>query len=108
MYQVTSYGADPTGKEDSTDAIMKAITDALNGPSDGFLFSGIHNLGGARVDLEGGSYVISRPLQFPVAGRGNLMVRPPSILIRMNVGVRKRKHWCKVVTEFQIGRLSRK
>nr|GMD98611.1 polygalacturonase QRT3 [Ipomoea batatas] len=74
VYQVTSYGADPTGKEDSTEAVMSAITDALNGPSDGFLFSGIQNLGGARVDLEGGTYVISRPLQFPVAGRGNLMI----------------------------------
>nr|GLL29073.1 polygalacturonase QRT3-like [Ipomoea trifida] len=74
VYHVTSYGADPNGKEDSTDAILKAITDALQGPSDGFLFNGIKNLGGARVDLDGGTYVVTRPLQFPVAGRGNLVI----------------------------------
>lgn len=84
VYHVTSYGADPNGREDSTDAILKAITDALQGPSDGFLYHGIQNLGGARVDLDGGSYVVTRPLQFPVAGRGNLLVRQ-SILINSQI-----------------------
>ncbi|CAH9077182.1 unnamed protein product [Cuscuta epithymum] len=78
VYRVTSYGADPTGEEDSTEAIMAAITDALNGPSgeekEGFLFAGIRNLGGARIDLQGGTYVVSRSLKFPVTGRGNLII----------------------------------
>lgn len=74
VYHVTSYGADPTGKTDSTDAILGAISDALNGTGKGFLIEGIVNLGGARVDLDGGNYLISRPLRFPVAGRGNLVV----------------------------------
>ncbi|RAL53504.1 unnamed protein product [Cuscuta campestris] len=74
VYGVTSYGADPSGEEDSTGAIMEAIRDALNGPSEGFLFAGIRNLGGARIDLQGGTYVVSRPLNFPLPGRGNLII----------------------------------
>lgn len=72
-YNVTSYGADPTGETDSTDAILRAISDALQGPNNGFLINGIVNLGGAQINLEGGNYLISRPLQL-LAGRGNLMV----------------------------------
>ncbi|KAL8513240.1 hypothetical protein ACS0TY_019448 [Phlomoides rotata] len=79
VYHVTSYGADPTGKRDSTDAILGAISDALKGPGKGFLFQGIVNLGGARVDLEGGNYLISRPLRFPVAAKGNLVIHGGSL-----------------------------
>ncbi|XP_009598081.1 polygalacturonase QRT3 [Nicotiana tomentosiformis] len=74
VYHVTTYGADPTGKIDSTEAILQAISDALEGPSDGFLMQGIANLGGAQINLEGGNYLIRQPLQFPVVGRGNLMI----------------------------------
>ncbi|KAL3520342.1 hypothetical protein ACH5RR_018491 [Cinchona calisaya] len=74
IFNVTSYGADPTGKTDSTDAILRAITDALQGPSIGLLINGVVNLGGAQINLEGGNYLISRPLQLS-AGRGNLMIR---------------------------------
>ncbi|KAL1538480.1 Polygalacturonase qrt3 [Salvia divinorum] len=79
VYHVTSYGADPTGQNDSTDAVLKAITDALNGPAKGALFEGIANLGGARVNLDGGNYLISRPLLFPVSGRGNLAIHGGSL-----------------------------
>ncbi|CAI9760010.1 unnamed protein product [Fraxinus pennsylvanica] len=74
VYDVTLYGADPTGVTDSTDALLGAISDALRGPSNGFLLQGIVNLGGAQINLQGGNYLISRPLQFPVAGRGNLVI----------------------------------
>lgn len=74
VYHVTSYGADPTGKSDSTQAILQAISDALEGPTNGILMQGISNLGGAQINLEGGNYLISQPLQFPVVGRGNLMI----------------------------------
>lgn len=74
VYHVSAYGADPTGQNDSTDPILRAITDALSGPGRGFLYEGIVNLGGARIDLDGGNYLISRPLLFPVAGKGNLVV----------------------------------
>ncbi|KAL3616686.1 hypothetical protein CASFOL_039080 [Castilleja foliolosa] len=79
VYHVTSYGADPTGKSDSTDAILRAISDALNGPGNGFLMDNIVNLGGARVDLDGGNYLISRPIQFPVTGKGNLAIHGGSL-----------------------------
>jgi len=74
VYQVISYGADPTGKLDSTDAILKAMEEAFDGPNHGVLMQGINDLGGARIDLQGGSYLISRPLRFPSAGAGNLLV----------------------------------
>ncbi|CAN4081795.1 unnamed protein product [Withania somnifera] len=74
VYHVTSYGADPTGKLDSTQAILQAISDALQGPTNGFLMQGISNLGGAQINLEGGNYLISQPLQFPIVGQGNLVI----------------------------------
>lgn len=74
MYGVISYGADPTGKSDSTEAILKALSDAFNGPREGSLIEGIANLGGAEIHLEGGNYLISKPLRLPDAGVGNLMV----------------------------------
>ena len=74
VYHVTSYGADPTGKRDSTEAVLRAISDAVQGSSEGLLMEGIKNLGGAQVNLEGGNYLISRPLRLPATGLGNLMV----------------------------------
>uniref|UniRef100_A0A803QHD3 Rhamnogalacturonase A/B/Epimerase-like pectate lyase domain-containing protein n=1 Tax=Cannabis sativa TaxID=3483 RepID=A0A803QHD3_CANSA len=73
VYHVTSYGADPTGKTDSTDALLEAMSAAFQGPTEGFLMEGIANLGGPRIDLQGGYYLISRPLRFPAAGAGNIM-----------------------------------
>ncbi|XWS62333.1 hypothetical protein CRYUN_Cryun06bG0002100 [Craigia yunnanensis] len=74
VYLVTKYGADPTGKSDSTEALNKAIVDAFQGPSEGFLMEGITNLGGPQINLEGGNYLISKPLRLPAAGAGNLMI----------------------------------
>ncbi|KAJ6701079.1 POLYGALACTURONASE QRT3 [Salix koriyanagi] len=74
VYEVTTYGADPTGKLDSTEALLRAITDAFNGPSEGFLMKGIKNLGGAHIILQGGNYLISKPLRLPAAGAGNLKI----------------------------------
>ncbi|TYI38041.1 hypothetical protein ES332_A03G257700v1 [Gossypium tomentosum] len=74
VYHVTNYGADPTGKSDSTEALNKAIADAFQVPSEGFLMEGITNLGGPQINLEGGNYLISKPLQLVAAGAGNLMI----------------------------------
>ncbi|KAK4801125.1 hypothetical protein SAY86_021612 [Trapa natans] len=74
VYRVTEYGADPTGKRDSTGALLAAMSAAIRGPSDGFLMDGIVNYDGARISLEGGSYLISRPLRFPSGGAGNLVI----------------------------------
>ncbi|XP_051126045.1 polygalacturonase QRT3 isoform X2 [Andrographis paniculata] len=88
VYHVTSYGADPTGESDSTDAILGAISDAAaaaaaakaKGPGkEGSLMDGIVNLGGARIDLDGGNYLISRPIQLPVPGRGNFVIHGGSL-----------------------------
>ncbi|CAN6553635.1 unnamed protein product [Malus baccata var. baccata] len=74
VYRVTSYGADPTASRDSSDALAQAMADAFRGPTEGFLIAGVANLGGAQIDLEGGHYMISRPLRLPGAGVGNLMI----------------------------------
>ncbi|XP_052200861.1 polygalacturonase QRT3 [Diospyros lotus] len=75
VYHVTSYGADATGKTDSTAALEEAIAHAFeSGKDDGFLMKGILSLGGAQIHLEGGTYTISRPLRLPAAGRGNFMI----------------------------------
>ncbi|KAA8544729.1 hypothetical protein F0562_019567 [Nyssa sinensis] len=79
VYHVTSYGADPTGKTDSTEALLRAISEASQGLSNGYLMQGIVNLGGARINLDGGSYMISRPLRLPTAGLGNLMIHGGTI-----------------------------
>ncbi|KAL2335426.1 hypothetical protein Fmac_016639 [Flemingia macrophylla] len=79
VYLVTSYGADPTGNSDSTDALLAAMADAAKGPSEGFLMEDIKDLGGAQINLEGGKYIISQPLQLPLAGVGNLMIHGGTI-----------------------------
>ena len=90
VYEVTSYGADPTGKTDSSEAILRAISHAFDvaggsSSSDGlFLMEGIVNLGGAHISLEGGTYTISRPLRLPSTGRANFRVY---ILLQLPVQV---------------------
>lgn len=41
VYRVTSYGADPMGNSDSTEALLAAIEGAAKGPSEGYLMEGI-------------------------------------------------------------------
>ncbi|KAA8537178.1 hypothetical protein F0562_029690 [Nyssa sinensis] len=79
VYHVTSFGADPTGKTDSTEALVEAISEASQGPTNGHLMEGIVNLGGAQITLDGGNYMISRPLRLPTAGLGNLMIHGGTI-----------------------------
>lgn len=74
LFHVTNYGADPTGKKDSRDAILKAILAAFQPTGLGQLMDGIQNLGGAEINLDGGTYLIRRPLRLPATGGGNLQV----------------------------------
>uniref|UniRef100_A0A7C9AJB2 Endo-polygalacturonase n=1 Tax=Opuntia streptacantha TaxID=393608 RepID=A0A7C9AJB2_OPUST len=76
VYHVSNYGADPTGKMDSTEALLKVFTEVANGASNGVLMEGISNLGGVEISLDGGDYLISRPLMFPKTGLGNILVCP--------------------------------
>lgn len=72
---MTDYGADPTGRLDSTEALEQAISDAFGSPVDAHLMEGIADLGGTEIHLDGGTYKISRPLRLPKTSGGNFMVR---------------------------------
>jgi hypothetical protein len=73
-----AYGADPTGKEDSSAAFDKAIAALLK-----FKFretpGALSDLGGAVLDLEGGVYQVSRPVAIP-HGYANFGVQRGSLL----------------------------
>lgn len=61
-----SYGADPTGVLDSSPAFAAALAALLaRGTSGHHDEGGTVDLGGALLDLEGGDYLLSRPLAFP-------------------------------------------
>jgi hypothetical protein len=68
------YGADPTGGKDSSDAILQALGDAFRLRTERELLSGISDFGGEVIDLQGGSYKISKPIRFPSSGGGNILV----------------------------------
>jgi hypothetical protein len=73
-----TYGADPTGKVDSSAAFDKAIAALI-----GFKFretpGDLGDLGGAVLDLEGGVYQISRQVAIP-QGYANFGVQRGSLL----------------------------
>ncbi|PON88515.1 Pectin lyase fold containing protein [Trema orientale] len=73
VFYPIGYGADPTGAEDSSGAILKAVEDAFELQNGAQLLPGINDLGGVVIDLQGGNYKLSQPLRFPSAG-GNLVV----------------------------------
>ncbi|CAN6986417.1 unnamed protein product [Brassica rapa subsp. trilocularis] len=70
-----SYGADPTGGQDSSDAILEALTDAFQLHIELHMLPRVTDLGGVVIDLQGGSYKIGKPLRFPSSGGGNLLVK---------------------------------
>ncbi|KAH0935274.1 hypothetical protein HID58_012391, partial [Brassica napus] len=70
-----SYGADPTGGQDSSDAILEALTDAFQLQTELNMLPRVADLGGVVIDLQGGSYKIGKPLRFPSSGGGNLLVK---------------------------------
>ncbi|CAA7020933.1 unnamed protein product [Microthlaspi erraticum] len=69
------YGADPTGVQDSSDAILEALTDAFQLQTGLEMLPRVPDLGGLVIDLQGGSYKIGKPLRFPSSGGGNLVVK---------------------------------
>ena len=69
-----SYGADPTGGQDSSDAILEALNDAFQLHIELHMLPRVTDLGGIVIDLQGGSYKIGKPLRFPSSGGGNLLV----------------------------------
>ncbi|TKY72667.1 Polygalacturonase QRT3 [Spatholobus suberectus] len=69
------YGADPTGAQESSDAILKAVGDAFGLESGLEMLAGVRDLGGVVIDLQGGNYTISKPITFPSSGGGNVVVK---------------------------------
>ena len=62
----TAFGADPTGKTDSTAAFAAAVAALVARNATGHKMSdGIADLGGVVLDLQGGDYLISAPLAIP-------------------------------------------
>lgn len=59
-----SFGADPTGRTDSTGAFQQLMKELLS-KNTGTLAENIVDLGGATVDLQGGVYLINEPLVIP-------------------------------------------
>ena len=63
IFHPSAFGADPTGKNDSTLALQAAINAALDVVIPAAHFIGnASDAGGATVDLEGGEYRVSSPL----------------------------------------------
>lgn len=62
----TDFGADPTGVKSSSDAFDQAVAAMLALALDSRMdFLGHYDLGGATLDLNGGIYLIDRPIAFP-------------------------------------------
>ncbi|XP_074268938.1 polygalacturonase QRT3-like [Silene latifolia] len=93
VYHVASYGADPTGKSDSTEALLRVFTDVSesvnNNNNNGYLMEGITNLGGLEINLDGGTYLISRPLQFPTLHLGNILIHGGTLRASDNFGTNR-------------------
>ena len=70
----SDFGADPTGATDSTAAFAQAMAALLTarGPRHTMADNNT-DLGGATLDLSGGTYLISAPLVIP-GGNGNLHI----------------------------------
>ncbi|KAL3654650.1 hypothetical protein CASFOL_001635 [Castilleja foliolosa] len=74
VFYPIGYGADPTGSNDSSRAILDAISDAANVNTGLQLLPGIRDLGGVVIDFQGGNFIISQPIKFP-PGIGNIVVQ---------------------------------
>merc|ERR1711871_1423452 len=74
----TDFGADPTGRKDSTLGIQQAVS-ALLKQCDGserarhYMAKGIADCGGVVMDLSGGEFLISEPIVIP-PGVGNINI----------------------------------
>lgn len=74
MFYPIGYGADPSGVEDSSDAILKAIGDAFQVHKGLQMLPNVNDLGGIVIDFQGGNYKITKPIFFPPR-TGNVVVQ---------------------------------
>ena len=69
----TDFGADPSGRNDSSAALALAVAALLKGGAPHHMAEGITDLGGATLDLAGGQYLLSSPIVIPPY-YGNLLI----------------------------------
>ncbi|KAF9597240.1 hypothetical protein IFM89_016381 [Coptis chinensis] len=74
VFYPIGYGADPTGAQDSSVAILSSINDAFKVQSGLELLPGVNDLGGVVIDLQGGNYKIDQPIRLP-SGGGNVVIQ---------------------------------
>ncbi|XP_012436607.1 polygalacturonase QRT3 [Gossypium raimondii] len=79
VFYPIAYGADPTGVQESSDAISQALNDAFQVQTTPQMLPGLKDLGGVVIDLLGGSYKISNPIRFPASGGANIVVKGGSL-----------------------------
>ena len=72
VFRPVDFGADPSGKTDSTDAVLKAVAALLASSNDSLTLSATTaaaatyvDLRGALLDLTGGNYLISKGIVVP-------------------------------------------
>ena len=70
----TQFGADPTGQQDASPAMAAAVAHLLTLGGNRTTASGLIDLGGAVLDLEGGVFLISSPVMIK-SGYGNYRVQ---------------------------------
>ena len=78
-----AFGADPTGEQDSSLAMTRMVTYLMNNISSTKDESGHIDLGGATIDLEGGTYRVSKTVRIP-AGYSNFKIRSGTIFASSN------------------------
>ncbi|KAH1072597.1 hypothetical protein J1N35_024925 [Gossypium stocksii] len=79
VFHPIAYGADPTGVQESSDAILQALNEAFQVQTTLQMLPGLKDLGGVVIDLLGGSYKISNPIRFPASGGANIVVKGGSL-----------------------------
>merc|ERR1719506_2506221 len=65
LIRPAAYGADPTGRKDSSQAFAEAMKEALSRGSGRLMGDNVTDLGGVVVDLEGGEYLLHSPVILP-------------------------------------------
>jgi len=76
------FGGDPTGATDSTASVLAAVATCINASlasTNGAFSFGSRDARGCTVDLEGGEYLISKPIVIPT-GVSNMRVQTGSLV----------------------------
>ncbi|KAF8030699.1 hypothetical protein BT93_D0013 [Corymbia citriodora subsp. variegata] len=58
VFYPVGYGGDPTGTQESSEAILSALSDAFRVQSKQQMLPGVTDLGGVVIDLQGGTYLV--------------------------------------------------